>query len=347
MDRRSAEILSKGKAEIRAIGEPCDPSCAMWFCCENSVPNGICKGFVLLNGESRKLLRRNMQEDDLLYLEDCVGAVQNGCAPDVKRSLTGEVFRCLKPISDILEEEPIERLGFRGMLDHVSKETDTPSPSQPIIRGFGRGFRGMLDEMSEGKKRSIAGVMPQAGIDECNFDCNYHQYCTHFENLALCKGFKLVGTADVFGHENLTTTPKPSVRGFSDGFIGMLEDASRGTTPEIRRTNVVRNINYGFKAMAESACGETSAITTKPIHREISVGFRGMLDDFTRRTEEEEAKNLQKVVPIFRFQENAKVNCGFKAMVDDAFSHENPIRLSRDPILRGLQRNLRAILNVR
>ncbi len=160
MDKRSAAILLKGKGEIRAIGEPCDPSCFMWFCCSNSVPDGFCKGFSLLDGESRKLLRRNLQEDDLLYLEDCVGAVQNGCRSDVKRSLTSEVYRCLKPISDILrEEEPIERLGFRGMLDSAFPTAPESTP-KAVIRGFGRGFVGMLDELNRDKPEIRSFVEP-------------------------------------------------------------------------------------------------------------------------------------------------------------------------------------------
>lgn len=355
MNRRSAEILSKGKAEIRAIGESCDPSCFMWFCCANSVPDGICKGFSILDGESKKLLQRNMREDDLLYLEDCVGAVQNGCSPEAKRSLTKEVYRCLKPVSDVLRKEPIERRGFRGMLDMVSPSTSEQSTSKVVIRGFGRGFSGMLDELSRGKKRSIAGLVPQAGIDKCSFDCNYHQYCANFENGKLCKGIKLIET-QAFGHENPTNTPKPITRDlqtkirrrnlgfggminealsrssdreekpitcFTGGILGMLEEASKGTDSESSSSVLIR----GF--------GIPPTSIKNPILR-TRLGFRGMIDELSGTIEEE-------VQPIIR-------SCGLKGMLESAFEgggvmREATLATARtNPILRDLQTKIRVIL---
>jgi len=106
------------------------------------------------------------------------------------------------------------------------------------------------------------------------------------------------------------STSKPISRGFRDGFIGMLEEASRGSEPEsiIRSfgTNEeVRHRQWGFKAMLEAASGETPTITRKPIRRGIPFGFRAMLDHFSRKYEEE-AENAKAVIR----------NCGFRGMLD-------------------------------
>lgn len=320
MNRRSAHILSTGKAEIRAIGESCDPSCMMWFCCANSVPNGTCKGFLLLDGESRKLLQRNMQEDALLYLEDCVGAVQNGCSPEAKRSLTKEVYRCLKPVSDVLKKEPIERRGFRGMLDKVSPSKPEQSISKPVIRGFGRGFSGMLDELSGGKKRSIAGVRPREGIDKCTFDCNFHELCENFEYGELCKGFKPKQTAP------------EETRGFRDGFIGMLEDASRGSSV-VTRSQPQKPILLGFGAMIDTLNGENEE-EEEIVHAST---FRGVLADVNRQSEQEsEEKRLKGHHRGFR---------GVLDSISEGIERRSASTSTPDPVLRKLQRELRAIRN--
>lgn len=113
-----------------------------------------------------------------------------------------------------------------------------------------------------------------------------------------------------------TPTPKPITRGSRDGFIGMLEEASRGSEPEsiiIRNFGTVHHPEYGFKAMAAASFGETPTITRKPIHR-VPLGFRAMLDDFNRGNEEEEVQSafprITKPKPIVR-------SLGFRGMLDD------------------------------
>jgi len=259
MNRTSGNLLLEGKAEIRSIGQPCDASCAMWFCCQNSTRNGTCKGFVLLNGKSKDILRKNMCEDDLIYLENSARIIQNGCSLETRKALTNEVYRYLKPINDILREEPA--FGFRAMLDRAI----TPTPEE--------------------------------------------------------------------------STSKPITRSFRDGFLGMLEDASRSSEPEsvtIRNFGTVHHPEYGFKAMLESAFGETPTIT-KPIHR-TPLGYRGMLDVVSRGTEEAQ--------PITRSFQDQPQQYGMLAMARAAFGYENPTN-KREPILRDLQRQLRAILNAR
>jgi hypothetical protein len=127
MNRKSANLLLAGKAEIRSIGEPCDPSCALWFCCANSTPNGVCKGFLLLDGRSKELLRQNILEDDLIYLGNCARMIQNGTTPKNEQALTKEVYRYLKPINEILRaEQKGMPLGFRGMLNAIIERSSEP-----------------------------------------------------------------------------------------------------------------------------------------------------------------------------------------------------------------------------
>jgi hypothetical protein len=97
ISQRSANILSEGKREIRAINDVCDPSCFVWFACANSKPNDVCKGFILLDGESRKLINRNLTEDDAIYVGNCVRTIQRGCEPETKETLVPEILRFLSP----------------------------------------------------------------------------------------------------------------------------------------------------------------------------------------------------------------------------------------------------------
>ena len=103
MKLSSAELLSKGKHEIRAINDSCDPSCFTWFACANSVPSGTCRGFVLLDGESRKLINKNLSEDDEVYISNCMRMVQNGCCEETKDVLIPEVLRFLSPETEYPE----------------------------------------------------------------------------------------------------------------------------------------------------------------------------------------------------------------------------------------------------
>jgi len=125
---------------------------------------------------------------------------------------------------------------------------------------------------------------------------------------------------------------------FRDGFIQMLESASTGG--EIRSVGTNEEVHQpqcGFKAMAESAFGETTTVKRKPIRR-VPLGFREMLNDFNRGNEE-----LQ---PINRSFLDQPQQYGMAAMARAAFSYENPTT-KREPILRSLQKQIHTILKER
>jgi hypothetical protein len=174
MQRRSANILSEGKREIRAIGDSCDPSCFMWFACENSKPNGICKGFILLDGETRKLINKNLTENDALYVNACVRIIQNNeCKPEEKDGLVEEILRYIPP-----PKTPPS--GFLGMLESAHPTSEKQGEPQPSNSGFQR----MLE--ASGKSNQPHTTILTRGIDESKFpdlcdptQCppNYARWC--------------------------------------------------------------------------------------------------------------------------------------------------------------------------
>jgi hypothetical protein len=89
----SANVLREGKREIRSIGSACDASCAMWAFCQNSVPDGSCKGFLLLNGKSQNLLNKTLNEDDKIYVQNVTRMAQGECNEETRESLVREVLR--------------------------------------------------------------------------------------------------------------------------------------------------------------------------------------------------------------------------------------------------------------
>lgn len=146
MKLRSAQILEKGKREIRAIGDNCDPSCFTWFACANSKNDSVCKGFVLLNGETRKLINKNLTENDAIYVENCMRIIQNGSSEETKEQLVQEVLRYLPPQTSPRQE------GFLNMLEsayHTSEKQEEPE-SQPTSE-----FRRMLDASSKNNQPTI------------------------------------------------------------------------------------------------------------------------------------------------------------------------------------------------
>jgi hypothetical protein len=97
MNLESANILRAGKRAVKAINDTCDASCFVWFSCSNSVPSGVCKGFALMNHQTRAHLNRILNEDDNKYIENCVNTVQRGCDAGTEREIVREVLRYLEP----------------------------------------------------------------------------------------------------------------------------------------------------------------------------------------------------------------------------------------------------------
>lgn len=270
----------------------CSPACVFYTWCGNFENLELCKGFKLIeNGQNTTRIMRTLSEIDKLYVENSIRDLPI-FKPENQEVIVRDVLRILEPSSGRnTNEESTSRLGFRGMLDAVSKGTDTPSPPKPITCGFGRGFAGMLDEISRDRTFSEP-VVRSFGT---NKEVHHHPQ------------YGVVAMAESAFGETHAITRKPVRRGFGDGVLGMLDQLSRGS--------------------------ETPIVTRKS--RGMPFTFRGVLDHLNRKQEEE--------------NENAKAvirSCGFKGMLEDAFGHENPINTSK-PILRGLQHKIFTILNAK
>jgi len=142
----SATIMREGKREIRSIGSACDAACAMWTFCQNSVPNGSCKGFLLLNGKSQNLLNKTLNEDDKIYVQNAARMAQGECNEETRSALVQEVLR-------FIPHQETRKSGFLGMLEaaHPSNPSTEQTEPEPETRET-TGFRAMLSASSKGKK---------------------------------------------------------------------------------------------------------------------------------------------------------------------------------------------------
>jgi len=132
---QDAQIMKSGSARFPMKGTNCVPSCAFYFCCANGKDGENCTGFQLLNGESKKLLERNLGEDSVKYIENSYGfierAIQNKNFDGVE-----VVTRDLSRLREKAIPEPTQRPeGFLYMLKCARGVQNTsPQKSQPIER---------------------------------------------------------------------------------------------------------------------------------------------------------------------------------------------------------------------
>jgi hypothetical protein len=126
----SAKLLREGKREIRSIGDPCDPACHVWTFCSNSLPNGTCEGFIILNGDSRRLINQNLREDDLVYAQNCAKIAQNECDEQTRDVMVKEILRYIPQ-----HRQPRES-GFRGMLEALERPRKPEREERAFVSGF-------------------------------------------------------------------------------------------------------------------------------------------------------------------------------------------------------------------
>lgn len=148
MNKSSANLIALGRRELRAIGEKCDPACFTWYACANSKPDGLCDGFILLDGESKRHLHKLLSEDDGKYIQSCMNIVQRECNDETKETLVSEVLRCLP------EAEPEPRpTGFTAMRNAAFHVNPSTSESEPETEERATsGFSAMLRASANGKK---------------------------------------------------------------------------------------------------------------------------------------------------------------------------------------------------
>ena len=200
MKLSSANLIASGQRELRAIGEKCDPACFVWYGCGNSKPDGICAGFLLLDGETKRHLHKLLSENDGKYVANCVRMLQSGSNEETKKILVEEVLRFIPP----KESEP-RATGFTAMCEAArparTSETVQPELQTPF------GFLRMLDSNYQAH---VAGESDET---------HSHTPCGFGEMLEAA-----------FSHGNPKTPDKtPHVVRRGLGFAAMLEAASRGT----------------------------------------------------------------------------------------------------------------------
>lgn len=137
--------MREGKREIRALNDPCDASCAVWFACANSKPDGVCNGFALMNGETRKHLNRILNDDDAIYVQKCAHMAQSECPEETREAMVQEVLRYIPP------KEP-QRQGFLAMLE-ASRPSNPSAPQEPQPEErASSGFSAMLRASAKGEQ---------------------------------------------------------------------------------------------------------------------------------------------------------------------------------------------------
>jgi hypothetical protein len=156
----------------------------MWAFCKNSVPDGTCKGFLLLNGKSENLLNKTLSEDNKIYLQECTRRIQYGSHEPL---LVSEVLRYIQP-------QPTEhKSGFLAMLEAArpsnlltAQEPESESrPNSQFIR--------MLEAAStKGKgpieRQSSASIIQRQNSfafenqlpEVCNDGCFIRRHCSSY-----------------------------------------------------------------------------------------------------------------------------------------------------------------------
>lgn len=242
MKKSSANLIALGQRELRAMGDKCDPACFVWYGCANSKPDGICAGFDLLDGETRRHLHKLLSEDDGKYVVNCVRMLQNGSNEE---GLVQEVLRCLPE----LHQETQRREGFSYMAkcalgvsdasdqDHAEPERQPTSEFTRMLeaaRGKGEQPHTVIERVIQTNPEDI---IPREGGVVTMFErviarrTNDEPEPIETRDLSTYRvpyGFSEMIEA-AFPHGNRTTPEdKPHVvRGM--GFAAMLEGARRGT----------------------------------------------------------------------------------------------------------------------
>jgi len=132
---RDANLILSDDKRFPTIGSDCNASCCFYFCCANSEDYGKCQGFIMMNGESARLLKRTLDNNVLEYIQNSYVTAQH--------ALTNgnmETVECVTRDIHQLEElskQTEKRFTLRGM-DIFEIEPDgslsIPEPKEPELR---------------------------------------------------------------------------------------------------------------------------------------------------------------------------------------------------------------------
>jgi hypothetical protein len=155
ISQKDANLILRKEGRFPTKGSQCNASCVFYFCCANSKDFGTCeKGFQMMNGESKRLLERNLGVDSVKYIENSYGfierAIQNNNFEGVE-----VVTRDLSQLRDRTIPQPTQRpSGISYMVQCALGVSTTPrqehaEPEQEATSEFTR----MLEASSKGSTK--------------------------------------------------------------------------------------------------------------------------------------------------------------------------------------------------
>ena len=151
--------MQEDKRFMPKKGYICSIACEFAFACINHKEGEICQGFQMLNGESARIIRHNLGEDNLKYMKNSYNFIQrsmdNG---DIEAAQT--IHKDIARFRDQSLEKPTpmkhDTSQFQTFLK-ISDQSSTQSPSnnsRKVTQDFGSGFRAMLNAATSKKHES-------------------------------------------------------------------------------------------------------------------------------------------------------------------------------------------------
>jgi len=168
--KEDAHLILTNSAKFPTKGAQCNGSCVFYFACQNSKDFSECTGFLMLNGESERLLKRGLTEHDLEYIENAHSVIQrsleNGHPEDAR-----VILRDISQLGERVTPQPTERKsGIAHMIECAlgipNTPTQEPERQTPETRST-EGLGGMLDAIS--RTQQTHSVTLTRAIDESLF----------------------------------------------------------------------------------------------------------------------------------------------------------------------------------
>jgi hypothetical protein len=261
-----------------------------YFACQNSKDFSECTGFLMLNGESERLLKRGLTEHDLEYIENAHSVIQRSI-DNGQHEQANVILRDIGQLRERVAPQPTNRAsGFTHMVECArgvsTVPTQEPEPT-PETRGTS-GFSAMLSASSKDKKTPEDAI--QKALDEMEQDEAKHRQQSS-KPTRRGMGFGNMLAASQTGTFEGDEEPQPETRsliqsGFQRrgaGFGSMLEASRRGTfegDEEFKSQPETRS-GYGFRAMLDGASRGNAtgqSVETEYDVKPIPCGLAAMLD---------------------------------------------------------------------
>ncbi|MCW4003643.1 MAG: hypothetical protein NWE95_07010 [Candidatus Bathyarchaeota archaeon] len=137
---QDADIIHRGEARFPTQGSQCNASCAFYAFCANSVDFEKCRGFILMNGENLALIKRNLDENTIQYIQNSYPVIQRSLRSG-DREFAEVVTRDIKRLGEMIpqtsnSEQKIINVSLFGdyqlpLNANITKPTPNPQQPQP------------------------------------------------------------------------------------------------------------------------------------------------------------------------------------------------------------------------